>query len=98
MPYIDNENRAYMLNLLTEMHECPAESAGELQFMIAILIREFMANTEWRYQDMNNVMGALAGAQQEFYRRVVAPYEDECILRNGDIPGYAHSNEDKGRY
>jgi len=34
---------------------------------------------------MNDVMGALAGAQQEFYRRHVGPYEDKCITKNGDV-------------
>lgn len=31
--------------------------------------------------------GARMCAVLEFYRRVVAPYEDKAIAKNGDIPG-----------
>jgi hypothetical protein len=34
---------------------------------------------------MNDVMGAFTGAQAEFYRRDVAPYEDAKIQQNGDV-------------
>ena len=39
----------------------------------------------YNYQTMNDIMGALAGAQIEFYRRKVAPYEDTKIKDNGDV-------------
>ena len=33
----------------------------------------------------NRAMGVLESVKQEFYRRKIGPYEDQAILRNGDI-------------
>jgi hypothetical protein len=60
-------------------------NAGELQYAIAVLIKNYMSKQDLRYQVCNDVMGALAGAQMEFYRRIVAPYEDQKIEENGDV-------------
>jgi len=40
---------------------------------------------EYSYHTLNEVMGALSGAQQEFYRKVVAPYEDTKEIINGHV-------------
>jgi hypothetical protein len=88
MPYVDDQSRADLELVSLALKESPPATAGELQYVIARAIAEFMDMSDKRYQDMNDVMGALSGAQQEFYRRVVAPYEDSCIKRNGDIPKY----------
>jgi len=65
-------------------------NAGEMQYVIAKMIQKYLArkaetNGQVRYQDMNDIMGALAGAQMEFYREVVAPYEDKKIVENGPV-------------
>jgi hypothetical protein len=39
----------------------------------------------YNYQTLNDVMGALAGAQMEFYRKVVAPYENKKEIINGSV-------------
>jgi hypothetical protein len=38
-----------------------------------------------RYRDFHSVIGALEAAKLEFYRRHVAPYEDQKIEENGDV-------------
>ena len=38
-----------------------------------------------RKQRMFSAIGALEAAKLEFYRRVVAPYEDQKMLDNGDV-------------
>lgn len=85
MPYIDQEARAGFEHLEEYITDFPPETAGEMQYLFAVIIREYMKSNPRRYQTMNNVMGALNGANLEFYRRYVAPYEDECIERNGDV-------------
>jgi hypothetical protein len=85
MPYIAKEDRKEFEFFEKEVEASPPKTAGELQYMIAILIREMFNNTDKRYQNCNDIMGALAGAQMEFYRRKVAPYEDVCINKNGDV-------------
>lgn len=37
------------------------------------------------YDKANTVMGILESAKQEYYRRVVASYEDQKIDENGDV-------------
>jgi len=85
MPYISQDDRDGFEEFRGVIADVNPTTAGELQYMIAIMIKEFMKNSDYRYQDMNNVMGALNGANLEFYRRYVGPYEDECITKNGDV-------------
>ena len=37
------------------------------------------------YKTCNDITGALINCEHEFYRRVVAPYEDKKIIENGDV-------------
>lgn len=39
-----------------------------------------------RYFNYNRALGVLEAIKQEYYRRVVAPYEDEKTRKNGDVP------------
>ena len=96
MPYITQEDRARFAPVEIEISNTPPTTAGELQYLIAVMIGEYLLNTEYRYQNMNDVMGSLAGAQQEFYRRHVAGYEDECIKKNGDV--YVNSVIEASRF
>lgn len=81
MPYIPTAGRV----ALKEVNNITPLNAGELQYAIAVMIKNMMATKEFRYQDYNDIIGALAGAQMEFYRRHVAPYEDTKINQNGDV-------------
>ncbi len=78
MPYIKKKDRKELDNRLPK-------NAGELQYLMAVMFKEYLYSHGNRYQTMNDVMGALAGAQQEFYRKVVAPYEDKKIAENGGL-------------
>ncbi len=39
------------------------------------------------YTDYNDVIGALEACKLEFYRRMVAGYEDKKMKENGDVYG-----------
>ena len=98
MPYIKEEDRINFNEVELELSEAGVKTAGEVQYLIALIVKEYLSDKELRYQQLNDVMGALSGAQQEFYREVVAPYEDRCITKNGEISGYnglAETTEDK---
>jgi len=83
MPYIKKHRRA----LLDDSESGPgAETAGELNYLITILLHRYLELHELSYQTLNDILGALDGAKMEFYRRVVAPYEDIKIKENGDVP------------
>lgn len=80
MPYIPPDHRSIMTPKVG-----PIESPGELNFAITGLIKAYIEENGTSYSVFNDIMGALEGAKLEFYRRVVAPYEDSKIKENGDV-------------
>lgn len=79
MPYITKQE----IDALAEKDTPPA-TAGQLNFCITTLCLDFLG-TAPRYQDYNDVIGALEACKLEFYRRAVAPYEDVKKDSNGDV-------------
>jgi hypothetical protein len=65
------------------------ENAGELNYQLTCLIQAYLENVSPgkapAYKDINDVVGALECCKIEFYRRLVAPYEDLKITENGDV-------------
>jgi hypothetical protein len=89
MPYIRAEDRAkFHLHAAhgAEGIKLVADNAGELQYCIALLVKAYLTRqAPWRYQHLNDVIGALEGAKLELYRRVVAPYENAKRAQHGDV-------------
>jgi hypothetical protein len=83
MPYIRPEQRQLFTALDTLT---PPIDSGEMNYCITRLIHLYIHHNGRRYKQMNDVVGALECAKQEFLRRVVGPYEDEKIKENGDVP------------
>lgn len=79
MPYIHEGMRVQI-----DRGRAPA-TAGELNYAITVLVRDYFRRQGRRYQQINDVLGALEGAKLEFYRRVASDYEDTKILKNGDV-------------
>jgi hypothetical protein len=78
MPYIQKSERE-------ELCELAPETAGQLNYLFTAIIIQYIETKGKSYQTINDIMGALTGAQAEFYRRVVVPYEDLKIRENGDV-------------
>ena len=92
MPYIKSNDRNFihMIDNSIVHLKLKAKNAGELQYQIALMISEYLLqkeyeNGQYRYQDLNDILGALEGAKLEFYARVARPYEDKKIQENGDV-------------
>ena len=81
MPYIKGKQRRYDLQIAPYA----MQSIGELNFGITDLCNTWLRKTQKRYADYNAIIGALECAKQEFYRRMVAPYEDQKMRENGDV-------------
>lgn len=81
MPYIKQANR----DALTILSVNDAENAGELNFLLTSVIKQYIDYNGLNYQHINDVIGALEGAKIEFYRRIAGPYEDKKIEENGDV-------------
>lgn len=78
MPYVPQYIRQ-------ELHGGHAKSPGGLNYQITRLLVTYIDAHGLSYQTINDILGALTGAQLEFYRRVAAPYEDGKIIQNGDV-------------
>jgi len=80
MPYITQKRR----RLINRGHAKP-ESAGELNYAITRMILDYLERQETSYQTMNDIVGALDNAKDEFRRRIQHPYEDHKKEENGDV-------------
>ncbi len=95
MPYIKEEDRRkiedWMADCggdgcnLIETLGSRIETAGELNFIITRLIHQYLLYVGRSYQTMNDIVGALDNAKDEFRRRIQHPYEDKKIELNGDV-------------
>lgn len=98
MPYIPNPQRFEADKIMREegfMQYTPA-NAGELNYIVTTLIDNYLNNVGIRYAHVNEMMGALECCKLELYRRIVAPYEDEVMDKNGDA--YTCNVKAEGEY
>jgi hypothetical protein len=90
MPYIKRQDRIKIeyccgkLNPITALINS-INTEGELNYVITKLCLEFLNKKKKNYAVLNSIIGVLECAKQEFYRRIVSPYEDKKIQENGDI-------------
>lgn len=80
MPYIDKEVREKLAS-----GDFQPRTPGELNFAFTTLATNYLALKGLNYTHLNDVLGALEGAKQEFYRRVAVPYENNKLSVNGDV-------------
>jgi len=85
MPYIRSIDRDRLDYITDTILNTGIASAGEMNYLFTIIANEYLNRNGKNYQYINDVVGALEGAKQEFYRRVAAPYEDIKITENGDV-------------
>jgi len=83
MPYITQNDRYKFDVALIALPRI--ETAGELNYLITQLARKYILDHGLRYEHINAIRGALVCVGDEFYRRVIAPYEDKKIAENGDV-------------
>lgn len=77
MPYIP----------LSARHTAAKDPAttGELNYAITQLLIKYADTHGNSYDTFNAIQGALNCVGFEFYRRVMAPYEDKKRSENGDV-------------
>ena len=86
MPYIEQLRRDQLEAYGYDGGPIPQpQTAGELNYCITTLIRVYMQDKVKNYALFNSVVGALESCKLEFYRRIVAPYENTKIEENGDV-------------
>lgn len=94
MPYIAPADRPRFdtnLNLIiAELRSHDTGLDGNANYCITRIIAGAFKpdNGPWRYWMIERAMGCFICAALEFYRRVGAKREDECINKNTDITEY----------
>lgn len=83
MPYIRQDDREN----IEDLTKSPT-NAGELNYLIHLILSNYVDDLGESYQTYNDIMGVLEGVKLELYRRRVAPYEEKKIKENGDITFY----------
>lgn len=79
MPYLDKGVRASLDD------GRKAQKGGELNYQISRLLNDFVSMKGLSYATVNEAMGALECAKQEFYARVARPYESLKAIQNGEV-------------
>ena len=97
MPYIDQQDRRRLdpkIEILAEeianisrTKPSEAEFSGLLNYVctrLALLVLRGLFDRV-RYWHVALVTGTFKNIADEYYRRIGTPYEDFCILKNGDV-------------
>lgn len=83
MPYIIKDRRLAVDPRVPTV--AAAETAGELNYQITVLVDRYLKTYSPSYANINEVVGVLECAKLEVYRRIAAPYEDRKAKENGDV-------------
>ena len=78
MPYITAEDRQ-------RLRTARSETVGELTYELTEVCTGYLEDRPQSFTWYAEVVAALEAAKLEFYRRVLAPYEDTKIDENGDV-------------
>jgi len=84
MPYIKPEERPKFKKGLDNLMP-NIENAGQLNYVLTNLFLGYLKHNGKNYQNINDIVGALTCAKDEFYRTIVGPYENTKIIENGDV-------------
>lgn len=87
MPYIEPEDRP-QLDKVSESIAMYMLSDGDLNYLITRIVDRWISHDgkhRPNYALFNAAIGVLECVKQELYRRVIADYEDQKRLENGDV-------------
>jgi hypothetical protein len=70
------------------------KSKGALNYILSRLVLTVLGKQGLSYQNLSDVIAALNDAAEEIRRRLLNPYEDEAIKKNGDLEEYVEHYEE----
>ena len=88
MPYIAEEERVDVdaaLRSILDYMVFAGCTPGRLNYIVTRVINQYVNSKGKNYTHINDAIGVLEAAKQEYYRRVASIYEDEKIEQNGDV-------------
>ncbi|MEK6880100.1 MAG: hypothetical protein AABY22_10850 [Nanoarchaeota archaeon] len=85
MPYISVSDRDKYAMLEGEIERTKIEEKGDLEYLVFLLMKNFMRTRESRYSTLHDCTYAVQHASDEFRRRYLDIREDSALLENGDV-------------
>ena len=87
MPYISKVIREHLDTKIDSLMD-DIQTTGDINYVISRIIGIFLLRNGISYQVMGRILGTLHAAANEFYARIMRPYEDTKIAENGDVHEY----------
>jgi hypothetical protein len=87
MPYIKKERKFVLDESCGRLVE-RIQEPGEMNYVFFKIAQGYLKKFGVRYATMNEILGVFDACAREFYRRLVAPYEDVKKQENGDVVDY----------
>ena len=84
MPYIKPEDKPQFEDSIQTLAN-KLRNPGDINYVITKLVQLYVKNKGLKYENLNQVVGALECCKLELYRRLIGPYEDTKIVENGDV-------------
>jgi hypothetical protein len=90
MPYLTVKDKEEIKNsvdyLSDTLERKPIESfVGYINYLNFVFVRRWIKKNGKKYFVFASIIGTLICCILEIYRRLVAPYEEEKIISNGDV-------------
>lgn len=82
MPYVKQERRNDLDTVVDMMEWADVKADGDLNYILYAFCKRFVPAS---YNSYKNFCGELRQCATEIERRLLGPYEDEAIKRNGDV-------------
>lgn len=95
MPYIKKHEQGVFKSMMANvdvanmtasaLFKFASKSAGHFNFVVTKLIMYRLKRQGMSYANLRMILGDLEAIKTEFYRRVVADYENKKLEENGDV-------------
>ena len=82
MPYIKQNERSAMDQIVNMMDDWDVKADGDLNYILYAFCKRHVKPS---YNNYKNFCGELRQCATEIERRILAPYEDTKIIENGDV-------------
>jgi len=82
MPYIKQNERSAMNQIVDMMDDWGIQANGDLNYILFAYCKRYVNPS---YNNYKNFCGELRQCATEIERRILGPYEDEKIKENGDV-------------
>ena len=85
MPYINPADRQQYEDLKGMIEQYEIMTKGDLEYLVTLLMKQYMSTREKRYTTLHDVVYAVQHASYEYGRLTLDKREDAAREENGDV-------------